>query len=376
MMRNVRNGMIAVLGVVAAAATALSAGAQTAREMVFVMTNAANRNEVIAFSQSSDDHFYEAGRYDTHGRGSGGITDPLQSQGSLLLSRDHTLLFAANAGSGTVSVFRVGRAQLFLVDQVPSGGSEPLSIAQFGNLVYVLSAAGSGSIVGFHLSPDGHLQEIENSTTYLTATNSGGSSLSISPNGEFLAVTERLPNNIDTFRINPDGTLAPIVVNKSKSPGVFDATFAPDGNLIVSETGPAGGVDASAISSYTVQSNGTLAVASQSIPTFGQANCWNAVAPNGKWAYVSNAGSSTISGFSIGQGGTLTSIAGTVVGTNPGGSTNLDITVSGDSKYVFTLNSGSGTVAVFAIESNGALTSVEEIGGLPPSVGMNGIAAL
>jgi 6-phosphogluconolactonase len=91
---------------------------------------------------------------------------------------------------------------------------------------------------------------------------------------------------------------------------------------------------------------------------------------------VPNAGSSTISGFSIGQGGALTPIAGTLVGTNPEGSTNLDIAVSGDSKYVFTLNSSSGTIGVFSIPSNGALSNVDEIDGLPQSVGMNGIAAL
>jgi 6-phosphogluconolactonase len=375
MTKDMRKIILAILGVVIAV-TAPSTRAQIPGETVFVMSNAADRNEVIVFSQSADGHFYETGRYDTHGRGSGGITDPLQSQGSLRLSRDHALLFAANAGSGTISVFRVFRSSLFLVDQVPSGGSEPLSVAQFGNLVYVLKSAGSGSIVAFHLRPDGHLRQIENSTTYLTVTNSGGSSLSISPNGGLLAVTERLPNNIDIFRINSNGTLGAIAVNKSTAPGVFDAVFAPGGNLIVSETGPAGAVDASAISSYTVQANGTLVAVSQSVPTFGQANCWNAVAPNGKWTYVSNAGSSTISGFSIGQGGALTPVGGTVVGTNPTGSTNLDSTVSGDSKYVFTLNSGSGTIGVFAIQSNGALSSVDEIDGLPQSVGMNGIAAL
>jgi len=375
MVRGMHKFAVSVLAVIAGAA-AINAGAQSASKTLFVMTNAATRNEVIAFRQSADGHFYEAGRYDTHGRGSGGITDPLQSQGSLTLSRDHTLLFAANAGSGTVSVFRVFRSSLSLVDQIPSGGSEPLSIAQFENTVYVLNSAGSGSIVAFRLRADGHLQQIENSTTFLTASNSGGSSLSISPSGKILAVTERVPNNIDTFQINPDGTLASIVINKSSAPGVFDAAFAPDGSLIVSETGPTGGVDASAISSYTIQANGELAAVSQSVPTFGQANCWNAIAPNGKWAYVSNAGSSTISGFSIGQGGTLTAIVGTVVGSNPEGSTNLDIAVSGDSKYVFTLNSSSGTIGVFAIQSNGGLGNVEEISGLPQSVGMNGIAAL
>lgn len=380
MRRSICSAVIAGIGVVATltamSASGQSATEQSAGETVFVMNNAADRNEVIAYKQSADGGFYQANHYATGGRGSGGLTDPLQSQGSLTLSQDHKLLFAANAGSGTVSVFRVERSSLFLVDQVPSGGSEPLSIAQHGNLVYVLNSAGSGSVVAFNVSLDGRLNQIANSTTYLTASNSGGSSLSVSPNGQVLSVTERVPNNIDTFHINPNGTLAPIVVNKSSAPGVFDAVFSPGGNLIVSETGPAGGVDASAISSYSILANGTLSVASQSVPTFGNANCWNAVAPNGKWVYVSNAGSSTISGFGIGQSGALTPIAGTVVGTNPDGSTNLDITVSGDSKYVFTLNSGTGTIGVFAIQGNGALRNVDEIGGLPKSAGFNGIAAL
>lgn len=373
MARSLRWAVFALIGAVTAS---LNLYAQSSRETVFVMTNAANRNEVIAYNQWPEGRFTEVHRYATGGRGSGGITDPLQSQGSLTLSTDHRLLFAANAGSGTVSVFRVSGPYLFLVDQVPSGGSEPLAIAQYGNLVYVLNAAGSGSIVGFRLGFDGHLRQIDNPTTYLTADNTGGSSLSISPNGALLAVTERVPNNIDTFRINPDGTLAPIVVNKSTAPGVFDAAFAPDGNLLVSETGPAGGDNESAISSYSVLANGTLSAVSQSVPTLGNANCWNAIAPNGKWVYVSNAASSTVSGFSIGQGGALTPIDGTVVGTNPQGSTNLDIAVSGDSKYVFTLDSGTGTISVFAIQSDGSLISVDEIDGLPKSAGFNGIAAL
>ncbi|MGA7524601.1 MAG: beta-propeller fold lactonase family protein [Acidobacteriaceae bacterium] len=374
MIRNIRRAMVAV-GAVVAVTAALSARAYTTGETVFVMSNSASRNEVIAYSESGDGHFYETHRYATGGRGSGGTTDPLQSQGSLTLSTDHTLLFAVNSGSGTVSVFRVDRSSLYLVDQVPSGGSDPLAVAQRGHLVYVLNAAGSGSIVGFELDSGGHLRQIDNSTTYLPSANSGGSSISISPDGAFLSVTERLPNNIDTFRIDPNGTVSPIVVNNSTAPGVFAAVFAPGGSLIVSETGPAGSTDESAISSYAVQADGTLSAVSQSVPTQGTANCWNAVAPNGKWVYVSNAGSSTISGFAIGQGGTLTPIDGTVVGTNPAGSTNLDIAVSGDSKYVFTLNAGSGTIGIFATTSDGSLTSAGEIDGLPKSGGFNGIAA-
>jgi 6-phosphogluconolactonase (cycloisomerase 2 family) len=65
-----------------------------------------------------------------------------------------------------------------------------------------------------------------------------------------------------------------------------------------------------------------------------------------------------------------------VVGSNPVGSGNLDIAISSDGKYIYTLNSAAGTIGVFAIQPDGTLNNVDEIQGLPKSVGFNGIAAL
>lgn len=354
----------------------IGALAQTVPETVFVTTNAADRNEVVAFERGNDGSFYEEGRFQTGGRGSGGTIDPLQSQGVLTLNHDHTLLFVANSGSGTVSVFRVSQGSLSLIDQVPSGGSEPVSVAELNNTVYVLDGAAAGAVSVFKVGLDGHLLQVPNSTLYLSGSGVGGSSISIRPDGKVLAVTERAANNIDTFQIKADGTLAPIVVNASKAPGVFSATFAPDGNLIVSETGPAGTTNESAISSYSILSNGSLSAVTQSIPTFGTANCWDAVTPNGNFVYASNATSGTLAGFAIGKGGALTPIGGTIVATNPEGSANLDITVSSDGKYLFTLNSGAGTIGVFAILNDGTLSSEGTISGITAASGFQGIAAL
>lgn len=44
--------------------------------------------------------------FDALGRSSGGVNDPLEAQRSLALSPDHTLLFAVNADSGDITVFR------------------------------------------------------------------------------------------------------------------------------------------------------------------------------------------------------------------------------------------------------------------------------
>lgn len=97
--------------------------------------------------------------------------------------------------------------------------------------------------------------------------------------------------------------------------------------------------------------------------------------PNGQFVYVSNSGSSTISGFSLTATGILTPIGPTVVGTNPNGGTNLDITVSADGKFVYTLNSGTGTIGIFAIQPDGTLNSLGDAAGLSESAGFNGIAA-
>lgn len=342
---------------------------------VFVMTNDAARNEVLAFQRQLDGSFAQRGRYDTGGRGSGGTTDALQSQGSLTLSQDHALLFAINAGSGTLSSFRLVGAHPVLVDQEPTGGAFPVAVAERNHTVYVLNAGGNGAIVPFRADIAGRLHRIPNALVHLTAANDGASSISISPDGGTLVVIEKVPNHIDTFPIHSDGTLGQVVVNTSVTPGVFSTVFTPSGALIVSENQP-GGTDISSISSYSIQPSGTLAAVSHSIPTFGDGNCWNAITPDGKFVYVDNAGTSTVAGFSIGPNGTLTPIAGTILSTDPEGAANLDLTVSGDGKYLYTLNSGLGTIGVYGINSDGTLQNLGAIEGLPETVGFNGIAAL
>jgi DNA-binding beta-propeller fold protein YncE len=341
---------------------------------VFVMTNNADLNEIISFQRATDGSLRERRRFATGGRGTGGLTDPLESQGSLTLSQDHSWLFAVNGGSGEVSVFAVEGSRLQLTNQENSGGSEPNAVAQHGSLVYVLNVGGSSNVVGFRFN-GGHLTRIANSIRFLTTNNSEAASLAFSPEGQFLVVTERATNNLDVFHVQADGTLAPIVVNTDAAPGTFAVTFATNGAALVSETGPAGGNNASTMSSYAVASDGKLSPISLGVPTLGDANCWDAVTPDGRFVYASNAGSSTIAGFAIGKTGALTPIGATIVGTNPAGSTNLDIAVSADGKFLYTLNSGTGMIGIFAIQADGTLTNLGEAGSFPSTSGFNGIAA-
>jgi 6-phosphogluconolactonase len=79
---------------------------------VFVMTNNAAHNEVIAFPRAETGTLLNPVQFRTGGRGTGGTVDPLASQGSLQLSEDKAWLLVTNAGSGTLSVFRVEGSHL------------------------------------------------------------------------------------------------------------------------------------------------------------------------------------------------------------------------------------------------------------------------
>jgi 6-phosphogluconolactonase len=206
---------------------------------VFVKTNSVEGNEIIAYSRAADGSLVERNHYATGGRGSGGTIDPLGSQGSLTLSEDRSLLFAVNTSTGDLSVFRVRGANLELAQVVSTGGSAPVAVAQHGNLVYVINFAGNSNVVGFQLEEDDRLISIPNSIRYLSATNTGPSSLAFSPDGRFLLVTEKVTNNIDVFSVQSDGTLSQPTITPDPIPGVFDVVFSPGGAALIVQTGAA-----------------------------------------------------------------------------------------------------------------------------------------
>lgn len=335
---------------------------------VFVMTNAASNNQINAYTRGEDGSLEWAGSFATGGNGSGGTVDPLASQGSLTLSADHRLLFAVNAGSGTVSSFAVDGASLSLLDTAATGGSSPTSVTQAGYLLYVLNSGGNGSVSGFYILGNGYLLPIQNSTRNLSGTATAPHDVVLSPNGQFLVVTEGATNNIDVFRVYPNGTLSDIVANPSAGATPFAAAFAPNGALIVANA-------SNTISSYWLAWNQSLSTISDALPSDGLATCWDVILPNGRFVYTDNAGSSNQSGFAIGANGSLTPVGNTIVGSSPAGSTDIDMAVSADGRFLYTLNTATGSIGIFSVQEDGSLGNLGQLGGLPASAGLNGIAA-
>ena len=88
---------------------------------VYVQSNQAADNEIVAFSRSEDGTLAPLGRYETGGRGTG---EPhLPSQNSVVLSDDGRWLLVVNTGSDELSLFAVEPDGLRLADRVGSGGS-------------------------------------------------------------------------------------------------------------------------------------------------------------------------------------------------------------------------------------------------------------
>ena len=83
---------------------------------VYVQTNDATNNEVLAFKRRADGELAPLGRFATGGRGTG--KPHLPSQSSIVLSDDGRQLLAVNAGSDELSLFAVQNDGLRLCDRV------------------------------------------------------------------------------------------------------------------------------------------------------------------------------------------------------------------------------------------------------------------
>lgn len=335
---------------------------------VYTLSNAAAGNAVLVFGRNADGSLTPAGSFATLGNGTGA---GLGSQGAVTLSDNGDLLFAVNAASNTITSFSVDGTSLTRVSTVPSGGTLPISITVHGDVLYVLNAGGVENITGFSISSSGALTQLAGSSRPLSGAGVGPAQVGFDPSGRYLVVTEKNTNLIDVYAVSDNGYASAPVVNPSAGQTPFGFAFNQHGVLIVSEAF-GGAVDASAVSSYTLGSNGSLAAISASVPTTETAACWVAVTSNGKFAYAANTGSASVTGYEVRNGNLDLLDAGGKTGNT--GVTPIDAAVSRNSQFLYTLTAGSHTISAFAVGQNdGSLTTVGGAAGLP--IGTIGLAA-
>ena len=335
---------------------------------VYVLTNQPTGNSVMVFHRKATGVLTFAGSVASGGNGAGGGPDPVGSQGPVVLSEDDRLLFAANAGSNSISVFGVSGDQLILLNTVSSGGIMPVSLTVRQNLLYALNAGGTPNISGFTISPaTNHLIPLAGSTQDLPGgVAAAPAQVEFSPDGAALVVTEKGTHTIDTFTLNAAGVAQPGTSFPAFSSSItpFGFAFGHNNIAIVSDAAADSG-----LSSYKVDEDGNLDTVASFVDDTQAAACWVVVTENGNFAYTSNTGSNTISSYTLSAEGNLALLSVTA----GAGNVPIDMALSNDSRFLYVRNAGNGSISGFRVDADGSLTPVTIATGLP--AGSAGIAA-
>jgi 6-phosphogluconolactonase len=357
------------LGVLGAGLLAVTVTASAGEEagVIYTMDNAAAGNHVLAWKRMASGDLVGPAMQATGGMGMGA---GLSSQGSIVLSHDGHWLFVCNAGSDDISVFEVAPHGLRLVDKVSSGGRLPLSLTLRRHLLYVLNAGGTvgdkDNIAGF-LFLRGKLVALSKSIRALSGDDTGPAQVSFTDDGDALVVTERNTNLIDTFDLDDDGLATTHKLFQSAGLTPFGFAVGRRDRVFVSEAG-GGAANASSASAYSISDDGDLTVLSAAVPTEQTAACWLITSQDGRFLYTANAGSGTISGFSISRQGVLQLISpGGITAVTGTASHPVDMTLSRDGRLLYCLANGNGTIAAFRTKPDGSLEPLSVVSGIPAS---------
>lgn len=355
------------LAAAAVATLALAAGATASADApgaVYALTNAPAGNAVLVWNRGADCALTPAGSYATGGAGTGA---GLGSQGAVVVSDDHRLLFAVNAGSDTVSSFRIRPDGLELADTAPSGGPLPTSLAYRNGLLYVLDAGVPNGVSGLTVGRDGELTPLAGSSRPLSGPSTAPAQVGFSDDGRSLVVTERATSRITTYAVGDDGLLSGPSSTPSAGPTPFGFAVDKRNTLFVSEAGAGGGA-----STYRIAAGGALAAVSSNVMTGQRAACWAVVTKNGRYGYVTNAGTGNISGFALDREGAASLLDADGVTAETGGNP-TDVAVSHDSRFLYARVAARAEIAVLAIGEDGSLTALPALAGTP--AGLAGLAA-
>ena len=403
---------------------------------VYAGTNDAEENGLVAYGRKPDGTLAFIGEFLSGGAGgrlnTGGPVDPLISAHSVL-NVDNRFVLQINAGSNTVSSFRVNKDfSLTRVSVVPSDGFGPDTIAVRNGVVYVANVDNDGvftgpddqvgNLVAFTLNRGtGHLQEIPGSKRQLLGR---PADLAIARSGRSLVVSiynagstaisdSAAAAELESFHIVRPGFLTPFPVsaitstqrnndqsrNLPSAIGIAIREVSGHEVVVVTESREflANGQEASlsqfqtgSVSTFDLDGSGLLRPISLDVPTSspittGPTNtststCWISFDKDGQTFWVVSASSSIISSFRFNEDGSVEEIdsrAATGVPVNPdapnpaaGATGFVDVAETGDSNFLYDLESGTGTVDVYQITSPDApLTLLQQISTGLPQTG-------
>jgi 6-phosphogluconolactonase (cycloisomerase 2 family) len=337
----------------------LTVNASPSANFVFVNNQAAGGNSINGYSVTADGTLIALAGSPV-ATGGLGANAACSSVNRMALSAGNNLLFVSNGGDQTISAFQIDPGSGALTAAAGSPFASGLTLDACGGISLgatpdgrFLMASSNGQITTFSIGAGGTL------TALFTAANpaSPNAGLRISANGLFLAVSNGA--SVSLFNINPDGSLTAA----AGSPFATAGTGSLAGLDFSSTSGLLFGAEDSATAAFadawTVGANGSLAAVAGS-PFSTTATHSNVVllSPNDAFLFSSNSGSSSVSSFSVGAGGSLSSIGSFGSAASLHAPAGMATDRSGSLLYVADDTFG---VAVFGIDAAGSLSQLGDL---------------
>ncbi|KAM0512920.1 hypothetical protein ACHAPE_008425 [Trichoderma viride] len=351
---------------------------RTTKGAVFALTNAVN-NAVIAFNRNADGTLTKTGEYPTGGHGQGVDFD---SQGGLQLSADHKFLYAVNPASDEVTVYSVNGSSLKKIQSIYAG-DQPLSITLSNNgFAYAMDGSvASTGIFGFKVNQQtGTLSPITNSTIATSTPIGVPGTVTFSPDGRTLIVTNKVGSTIDQYSVAANGDAVLETTYASTGLRPFGAIFGKSNTLYVVESGlPAlGNAGLSTYNLNKADTNPLLKPVTKSEKNQQTDGCWVIVTPDEKFAFTASFITNAISSYKVAANGTATLIK--EVAASPGeGTEPVDLALSADGQYLYNLQRGGGAISGWKIQADGSLKTLSNSfgagQGIPVGDGASGLAA-
>jgi 6-phosphogluconolactonase (cycloisomerase 2 family) len=236
--------------------------------------------------------------------------------------------------------------------------------------VYVLNN-GTPSVSGFNLV-DGKLTALADSTRSLSRSDADPAQIAFTADGRALIATERGTNSISSYVIDERGYAEGPTTIESSGQTPYGFGFTANGSLIVTEAfGAEPG--AAAASSYAVTGAGELTPVSRSVGDTNTEVCWAVVTNDGRFVFVTNFSSGTVSSYEIAADGSLTLRDPVAGATRKGEKGVRDEALSSDGQYLYAIDADAQKVFGWSVDQSGQLTPVGEFDGLPDTVA--GLAA-
>ena len=344
---------LAPIAVAAAVAAGSASAASNVVGHVYVNDNTAGTNTIAAFDRHADGTLtpLPGSPFPAGGAGTGA---GIGSQGALQITSDGKYLLAVDAGSNEISVLRIGPdggLKPIGGGPVSSGGNEPVSIAVHDDLVYVANTGNGGSnYTGFTLNPGGHLRPLADSTVSLPDGTTPGDVL-FNGDGTKLIGAEVGPSLIDSFTVGADGrlTAAPGSPFAAQGVGPFGSEFRPTDPSELYVSNAHGGAGNGTVSAFSDGSDGTLtSIGSSPVADLQTAPCWVEITHDGQFLFTVNTGSGSISRYAIGSDGSLSLIGSTPISTANAGAEDARLGPGGQTLWV--VDTGARAISAFAVD--------------------------